>query len=398
MLLERFLKYISIDTQSSEESSTTPSTQKQYDLLNLLVEELKALGVECELDEYGRIYGHINGNPTLSPIGLCAHVDTALECDGKCDNYQVIENYNGSDIPLGKSELFLSPKVYEKLNECVGKTIITTSGTSLLGADDKAGVAIIMSVIEKYKELPAEERHPLCILFTPDEEVGRGPEHFDLKKYGAEFAYTIDGADPKLIEFENFNAKSADIEVTGYSIHPGDAKGRMINAIMVLNEFISMLPGNEVPEKTSKYEGFHHITSISGDVEHAHAHFILRNHDAKKLETQANEFKTIEKYLNQKYPAGKVCVSIKDQYRNMAEIISAKPDCINHIVGVYKKLGIKYEFNPIRGGTDGATFSFLGCPCPNLGTGSYNHHGRYEFAVLEEMELLVKICLEIFRK
>lgn len=398
MLLERFIKYISIDTQSSEESNDTPSTAKQYDLLNILVNELKELEVDCELDQYGRIYGFIEGNRSLEPIGLCAHVDTALECNGKCDNYQIIKNYDGCDIRLGNTGLILSPNKYSKLNECLGKTIITTGGTSLLGADDKAGVAIIMSVIEEYKKIPILERHPFCILFTPDEEVGRGPEHFDAQKYGASFAYTIDGADPKYIEFENFNAKCVDIDITGYSIHPGDAKDKMVNAIMVLNEFISLLPSNKVPEKTSGYEGFNHATSISGDVEHAHAHFILRNHDASKLETQVNEFITIEKFLNQKYLSGKVVLTFKDQYRNMAEIIARKPMCKEHIEKIYKKLGIQYSFTPIRGGTDGATFSFLGCPCPNLGTGSYNHHGRYEFAVLEEMELLVRICTEIFKK
>lgn len=397
MLLDKFLRYVKIDTQSDDESTLTPSTIKQYDLLNLLKKELDELGVQNELDQYGRLYAKVPGNPKYANIGLCSHVDTALECSGKDVNPQIITNYDLSDIPLGNSGLVLSPKEFSKLKELKGKTLITTDGTTLLGADDKAGLAIIMEVLERYLSLDVDSRRGLSILFTPDEEIGRGPEHFDPEKYGCEFAYTIDGADPKYIEIENFNAKSINIDIKGKSIHPGSAKGVMINASLVLAEFMNSLPKDMIPAKTSKREGFNHVVSISGDVEHASAHYILRNHDAKILEKQVNDFLSIKDRLIKEYPGVEINLEIAEQYKNMYEIIEAKPECKRHIENVYKRLGIEFEYDPIRGGTDGATFSFKGVPCPNLGTGSYNHHGRYEFAVLEEMEKMVNIGLEIFK-
>lgn len=397
MLLDRFIKYVKIDTQSDEESKLTPSTLRQYDLLNLLKEELNELGVESELDQYGRLYACVEGSPKFNRIGLCAHVDTALECSGKNVKPQIIKDYDLKDIPLGKSGLSLSPKEFSKLKECKGKTLITTDGTTLLGADDKAGVAIIMHTLEQYLKLPVESRRGLSILFTPDEEIGRGPEHFSKEKYNCEFAYTVDGDDPKYVEYENFNAKAIVISIEGKSIHPGSAKGVMINAGLLLSEFISKLPEDMVPSKTEWKEGFNHLNYFEGDVEKAKAHYILRNHDAKILEKQVQDFVNIRDELLKKYPGSKIELEILDQYRNMAEIIEKYPNVKNHIEHVYKKLNLPLEYKPIRGGTDGATFSFKGVPCPNLGTGSYNHHGRYEFAVLEEMELLSKICLEIFR-
>lgn len=397
MLLDNFIKYVKIDTQSDEESSSTPSSQKQYDLLNVLKKQLDELGVTNELDEYGRLYAHVEGNPKYSNIGLCAHVDTALECSGKDVKPQVIKNYDLKDIALGKSGLYLSIKEFPKLKECKGKTIITTDGTTLLGADDKAGVAIIMDVLEKYLQLDKNSRRGLSILFTPDEEIGRGPEHFSREKYNCEFAYTIDGDDPKYVEYENFNAKAINILIEGKSIHPGSAKGVMVNAGLLLSEFISMLPKDMIPSKTEWKEGFNHLNHFEGDVEKAKAYYILRNHDSKMLEKQVNDFIFIRDELLKKYPGSKIELEIIDQYRNMAEIIEKYPNVKNHIEKVYKKLNLPLEYKPIRGGTDGATFSFKGVPCPNLGTGSYNHHGRYEFAVLEEMELLSKICLEIFK-
>ena len=397
MLLDRFLRYVKIDTQSDEDSSSTPSTSKQYDLLNLLKEELLQLGVKSEIDKYGRLYAKVEGNKNYSNIGLCAHVDTALECSGKDVKPQVIKDYDLSDIPLGKSGLMLSPKEFKKLNELKGKTLITTDGTTLLGADDKAGVAIIMDILENYLMIDVDKRRGLSILFTPDEEIGRGPEHFDPKKYGCEFAYTIDGSEPEAIEIENFNAKAIQIEIKGKSIHPGDAKGVMVNASLVLAEFMAMLPQDMIPAKTEKREGFNHVVAIEGNVEKASAHYILRNHDADLLVKQVSDFETIKKQLLKKYPSSEISLQITDQYRNMIEVINKNPACKNHIETVFKKLGFKYEYKPIRGGTDGATFSFKGVPCPNLGTGSYNHHGRYEFAVLEEMEKMVQIGLEIFK-
>ena len=397
MLLDRFLRYVKIDTQSDEESNTSPSTMKQYDLLNLLKEELENLGVKASLDEYGRLYAKVEGNKAYSNIGLCAHVDTALECSGKDVKPQVVKDYDLKDIPLGKSGLSLSPSEFAKLKELKGKTLITTDGTTLLGADDKAGVAIIMEVLENYLKIEKDKRRGLSILFTPDEEIGRGPEHFDPVKYGCEFAYTIDGSEPEAIEIENFNAKSVSISITGKSIHPGDAKDVMINASLVLAEFVNLLPKDMIPAKTSGREGFNHVVSISGDVEHASAHYILRNHDSAILEKQVEDFKNIQSKLLEKYPGSAISLQFADQYRNMAEVIAKHPECKNHIEKVFNRLGFKCVYKPIRGGTDGATFSFKGVPCPNLGTGSYNHHGRYEFAVLEEMEKMVQIGLEIFK-
>lgn len=397
MLLDDFLSYVKIDTQSDENSSSTPSSKKQFDLLNLLKKQLDELNVKCEIDKYGRLYGFIKGDNTRDCVGLCAHVDTALECSGKDVKPQIIKNYDGKDIPLGSSGLYLSSKDFPKLNECLGKTIIITDGTTLLGADDKAGIAIIMAVIRNVLSMKESERRPLAVLFTPDEEIGRGPEHFDAKKYGAKYAYTIDGADPKLISIENFNAKSAHIEIKGKSIHPGEGKDKLVNASLLLNEFISSLPKDMIPYKTSGREGFNHLVSISGDVENAEAHYILRNHDSLILERQVQEFLFTRDKIQKEYPDANVKVEVKDQYRNMYEIIQKQPECKITIENIFNKLGLIYEYEATRGGTDGATFSFLGCPCPNLGTGSYNHHGRYEFAVLEEMELMVKIVTEIFK-
>ena len=397
MLLDDFLRYVKIDTQSDEESESTPSSKKQYDLLNLLKKELDALRVECSLDEFGRLYGYIPGNKDYDCVGLCAHVDTALECSGKDVKPQIIKDYDLKDIPLGKSGLTLSPSQFPKLKECKGKTIITTDGTTLLGADDKAGVAIIMDVIRNVLSMKENERRPMAILFTPDEEIGRGPEHFNAKKYRAKYAYTIDGADPKLISVENFNAKSAHVVVTGKSIHPGEGKGKLLNAILLLNEYISMLPPHMTPYHTEGREGFIHVVSISGDVEHAEAHFILRSHDAKELDYEVNTLWNVKDEIENKYKGSKVHVETKDQYRNMLEVIEKHPECKETIETIYNKLGLPFEYEATRGGTDGATFSFLGCPCPNLGTGSYNHHGRYEFAVLEEMQLMSKIATEIFK-
>jgi len=397
MLLDRFIKYVKIDTQSSEDSATSPSTMKQYDLLNLLKSELDSLGVQNELDEFGRLYATVEGNPSLDRIGLCAHVDTALECSNTNVQPQIIKNYDLSPIKLGNSGYVIDPSEFKKLLELKGKTLITTDGTTLLGADDKAGVAIIMETLENYLKLPIDERRGFSILFTPDEEVGRGPENFNLSKYNCKFAYTIDGSDPKYIEIENFNAKAFDINITGKSIHPGDAKGVMINAALVMADFINRLPKDMIPAKTELREGFNHITALSGEVEHAYAHYILRNHDSKILEKQVNDFYDIKNKLEEEYPGVVIDLKLKDQYKNMFEVIEKDPTCKNHIENVYKKLGLSFEYDPIRGGTDGATFSFLGCPCPNLGTGSYNHHGRLEFAVLEEMQLLVKICTEMLK-
>ena len=398
MLLDRFLRYVKIDTQSDDNSSSTPSTMKQWDLLNLLKSELDNLGVQNTLTETGRLYAFVPGNDELTPIGVCAHVDTAPDFSGTNVNPQIIENYNCKKITLGESGRVLDPKEYVVLESLKGKTLITTDGNTLLGADDKAGVSIIMEVIEGVLKLEPSERRPMYILFTPDEEVGRGAEELDREKFAAKFAYTFDGSYPNIINIETFNAKAAEVKIIGKTIHPGSAKGIMINAASILSEFISKLPKEMVPEKTEGYEGFNHLIEMNGNCEEATAHFILRNHDKVILEKQVAQYSEITLELRRKYPKAKIEVKIKDQYQNMIEIIDKQPDCKNFIEGVFAKLNITPRYEPVRGGTDGATFSFKGCPCPNLGTGSYNHHGPYEFAVLEQMEELVRLGVEIFKK
>lgn len=397
MLLERFINYVKIDTQSDENSQLTPSTKKQFDLLNLLEKELTALGVKNELTKEGRLYAFIPGNDKYEAIGLCAHVDTAPDFSGTNVNPKVIKKYDGSDIKLGKTDRILSPNEYPRLLKEVGKTLVVTDGTTLLGADDKAGVAIIMEVVEAALKMNVYERRPMYILFTPDEEVGRGAEIFDVEKFKAVFAYTFDGSEPNVINIETFNAKSAQINVIGKAIHPGDAKGIMVNAALVLSEFIGMLPKKMIPSMTQNHQGFNHLTEIEGNVEKASMHYILRNHDMTKLEKQEMMFRRIALKLEKKYPGAKIELKLSDSYKNMLSVIMDRPACKNHIEKVYKNLGISYEYAPIRGGTDGTTFSYMGCPTPNLGTGSYNHHGPYEFAVVEEMEQLVKIGIEIFK-
>ena len=398
MLLERFIRYVKIDTQSNDESTSTPSTSKQWDLLNLLKSELDALGVQNELTETGRLYAFVPGNEELVPIGVCAHVDTAPDFSGANVNPQIVEKYNGKKILLGDSGRVLDPAEYEILESLKGKTLITTDGKTLLGADDKAGVSIIMEVIETVLNLEQNERRPMYILFTPDEEVGRGAEELDREKFAAKFAYTFDGANPDVINIETFNAKAAEVKIVGKTIHPGSAKGIMINAASILTEFISKLPKEMVPEKTEGYEGFNHLIEMNGNCEEATAHFILRNHDKAILEKQVAQYSEITLELRRKYPKAKIDVKIKDQYQNMIEIIDKQPECKNFIESVFNRLNIEPKYEPVRGGTDGATFSFKGCPTPNLGTGSYNHHGPYEFAVLEQMEELVKLGIEIFKK
>ena len=398
MLLDRFLEYVKIDTQSDDFSTTTPSTKKQFNLLNLLKKQLDELGVKNELTKTGRLYGFIPGNEDLVAIGVNAHVDTAPDFTGTNVQPNVIKNYDGKTIILGKSGRFLDPKEYPVLQKLVGKTLITTNGETLLGADDKAGVSIIMEVIKEVLKLKQVERHPMYILFTPDEEVGRGAEELDTNKFKAKFAYTFDGNYPTSINVETFNAAGAEVTIIGKAIHTGYAKGILINAGAIGVEFVSMLPKDTVPEKTSGREGFNHLDDFHGNTEKCTMHFMLRNHDLKKLEAQKKLFEKITSELQAKYPGAKIELKIKDSYRNMVEVINKNPECKEHIEKVYKKLGYELNYELVRGGTDGATFSFKGCPTPNLGTGSYNHHGPYEFACLEQMEQLVRIGVEIFKK
>ena len=394
--LERFIRYIKIDTQSDDESSSTPSAMKEFDLLNLLKKELAELGIESEITKEGRLYAFLEGEKGMDVIGLNSHVDTALEMPGKDVKPQIIENYDGKTIKLN-DEYSMSPEEFSSLKGHEGDTLVVTSGDTLLGGDDKAGVAVIMSVLAylvKHKEV---KHHPITILFTPDEEIGRGPEHFDAKKFGADYAYTIDGDYPDHIDYENFNAAHADVTIHGVGIHPGEAKGRMVNAISLGVLFDSMLGQEARPENTDGHEGFNHCGSFSGDVSKAELHYIIRNHDKAKFEAQKKKFEEIKEFIEKKYPTAKIDLEIGNDYRNMKEIIDQDPRALNHAVETLKKMGIKPVYAPVRGGTDGATFSFHGCPTPNLGTGSYNHHSRYEFLSVRDFNQMIEIVKELVK-
>ena len=377
--LERFLRYIKIDTQSDDESTSTPSAKKEYDLLNLLRKELLELGIEGEITKEGRLYAFLDGEKGLDVIGLNSHVDTALEMPGKNVKAQIIENYDGGYIKLN-DEYQMSPKEFSSLKGHEGDTLVVTSGDTLLGGDDKAGVAVIMSVLAYLVKNKEVKHHPIAILFTPDEEIGRGPEHFDAKKFGADYAYTIDGDYPDHIDIENFNAAHADVTIHGVGIHPGEAKGRMVNAISLGVLFDSMLGQEARPENTDGHEGFNHCGSFFGDVSKAELHYIIRNHDKAKFEAQKEKFEEIKEFIEKKYPT-----------------IDEDPRALNHAVEVFKKMGIKPVHAPVRGGTDGATFSFHGCPTPNLGTGSYNHHSRYEFLSVRDFNQMIEIVKELVK-
>ena len=394
--LERFLRYIKIDTQSDDESTSTPSAKKEYDLLNLLRKELLELGIEGEITKEGRLYAFLEGEKGLDVIGLNSHVDTALEMPGKNVKAQIIENYDGGYIKLN-DEYQMSPKEFSSLKGHEGDTLVVTSGDTLLGGDDKAGVAVIMSVLAYLVKNKEIKHHPIAILFTPDEEIGRGPEHFDAKKFGADYAYTIDGDYPDHIDIENFNAAHADVTIHGVGIHPGEAKGRMVNAISLGVLFDSMLGQEARPENTDGHDGFNHCGSFTGDVSKAELHYIIRNHDKEKFEAQKKKFLEIKEFIEKKYPTAKIDLEMGDDYRNMKEIIDEDPRALNHAVEVFKKMGIEPVHAPVRGGTDGATFSFLGCPTPNLGTGSYNHHSRYEFLSVRDFNQMIEIVKELVK-
>jgi len=393
--IERFIRYAKVDTQSDEDSVATPSCQKELDLSKMLVSELKEMGVEAYLNEYGIVYGKVPGDDSLDPIGLNAHVDTAQEVTDTNCNPRVVENYDGGVIKLSE-EFSMSPEQFPTLSKFIGDDLVVTDGTTLLGADDKAGVAIIMSVIEYYVKNPQIRHHPICFCFTPDEEIGRGPENFDAKAFGAAYAYTIDGSEHDVISIENFNAAHADIKFKGVSIHPGEAKGKLINAATLAFKFDALLPEFKRPEYTEHREGFNHLTSIVGGSDECKVHYIIRNHDPKLLEDQKEEFRNAAKTLQERFPKATIDLTIKDDYRNMKEVLDKDPRAINKIEEVFKKLNLTPIYEPIRGGTDGATFSFKGCPTPNLGTGSYNHHGRFEYLSVGEFHKIIEIVKIIF--
>ena len=398
MLLERFINYVKIDTMSSEDQTTTPSTLKQFDLARLLEKELQELRlVDIKLSEHCILTATLPSNcESNEVVGFIAHLDTIPGFSGTNVNPNVVYNYDGSTIEL-KNNIKLSPSQFPFMNDLIGKTLITTDGTTVLGADDKAGVAIIMEMLEYFvkNDIPHKT---IKVAFTPDEEIGGGIDSFNVNEFGADYAYTIDGGAYNEINYENFNAASAIVKVNGLDIHPGSAKGQMINAVSIACEFEMMLDEFAKPMYTEGYEGFNHLCEMSGCVTTATMDYILRNHDLAKLEKQKQDFINIAEKLNQKYGANTVELQIKDSYKNMAEYIKKDPRSVIAATKAMQRLGINTVTSPIRGGTDGAKLTLMGLNTPNLGTGGYNCHGPYEFACLEEMEIVVDIIKEIAKK
>ncbi|MBW6410606.1 peptidase T [Clostridium weizhouense] len=398
---ERLLKYVKVYTTSEENSKTNPTTERQFDLAHLLVEEMKELGIrDVRCDKNCYVYGHIpatEGYEDKKSIGLIAHMDTAPSALGKNVNPQIIENYDGEDVLLKTTNTILSPKKFPHLKDLKGRTLITTDGTTLLGADDKAGIAEILTACETIinNNIPHGK---ICIAFTPDEEVGQGADLFDVKNFGADFAYTIDGGVEGEISYENFNAAGVKVEISGVSVHPGSAKNTMINALNVAIEFNSMLPACEKPEYTEGYEGFYYLEKLSGNTDHASMEYILRDHDAEKFEVKKSLIKLAEKLINEKYGEGTIKATIKEQYRNMVELVKPCIHLIDNATEAMKSLGVTPVVEPIRGGTDGARLSYMGLPCPNLGTGGYAFHGEYEHITVEGMDICTNIIIEILKR
>lgn len=395
-IVEKFIRYAKIDTQSNPNSNSWPSTFKQKDLSILLVEELKEMGLNAFLDEFGYVYAKVPANVKgKRPIGFIAHVDTSFDAPGNNVNPRIIKNYHGQEIILN-SNYKMDPKTFKSLNDVIGDDIIVTDGNTLLGADDKAGIAIIMDFLQKLTEenLPHGE---IYICFTPDEEIGRGADKFNLEYFKADFAYTLDGSKVGGIDYENFNASSADIKFIGKSIHPGSAKLKLVNAIHLAMEFHSLLPTFKDPAFTENKEGFNHLSNIKGSVEEAVMHYIIRNHDYSEFKNQEKYFYNIQRYLNDKYGYNAVEVDIKESYLNMFEIIKKDMTPVNIAIQAIKKVNLIPFSEPIRGGTDGARLTYMGLPCPNLGTGGYNFHGRYEFLSINQMKKAVLILFEIIK-
>lgn len=397
-ILDRFLRYVGVDTQSNEESESQPSTAKQLNLLRMLRDELEALGVQATLDEFGYVMATIpsNINSTVPAIGFIAHVDTAPDASGADIKPQIINEYDGGEIELkGVPGLSLKPSEFPEMLHYVGETLITTDGTTLLGADDKAGVAEIMDAVQYMVEHPDFKHGEIKIGFTPDEEIGRGVVKFDVPRFGADYAYTMDGGEIGELEFENFNAASAKIHIQGRNVHPGYAKGKMKNAILVGMELNSLLPIEQRPEYTEGYEGFFHLIGFSGSVEEADITYIIRDHDRQKFEEKKKTVLDCCDFINLKYGQGTANPIVKDQYYNMREQVEPHYQVVEKAVKAMEKAGIKPKIQPIRGGTDGANLSFKGLPCPNIFAGGLNFHGKMEFVPLRSMEKASEVILNI---
>ncbi|UNY98869.1 peptidase T [Zhouia spongiae] len=399
-IIDRFISYVTIDTQSDPDSNTTPSTKKQWDLANKLVEELKNMGMQdVSIDENAYIMATLPSNVEheVPAIGFVAHFDTTPDYSGTNVKPQIINNYDGKDIVLNKeNNIILSPDYFEDLLLYKGQTLITTDGTTLLGADDKAGITEIMEAMKYLINNPGIKHGKIRVGFTPDEEIGRGAHKFDVKKFGADWAYTMDGSQIGELEYENFNAAGVVVKLSGKSVHPGYAKGKMVNSLIIANEFLSLLPPREIPQSTEEREGFFHFYGIKGDVELTQIDGIIRDHDRNNFEARKELILQIADDLKSKYGDDAVSIEIKDQYYNMRE----KVEPVFHIVEIaeeaMKQLGITPIIKPIRGGTDGSQLSYMGLPCPNIFAGGHNFHGRYEYIPVESMvkatEVIVKIA------
>ena len=402
-LIERFLKYVKIDTESMHESELTPSTLKQLDLGKVLVQELHDLGLnDAYMSSEGVVYAWLKSNMDheVDRIGFVAHMDTSPDMSGKNVNPHIIENYDGSTIVLNeKLNITMSPNDFPSLKMDVGSDLIVTDGTTLLGADDKAGVAEIMDMIQYFVCHPEVKHGDISIAFTPDEEVGRGTENFDVDVFNADYAYTVDGGNASDVDFENFNASSAKVIVNGLSIHPGTAKNKMKNSLLMAMEFQSLLPVFDNPAYTEGYEGFNHLTTMSGDCERTVMNYIIRNHDRDLLNKQKRDFENAKNFMNCKYGEGTIELIIEETYANMRTYIEQKMEMIDQVYEVITEMGLTPKSSAIRGGTDGASLTYMGLPCPNLGTGGRNCHGKFEYASINEMrqvsELLKGIVIKV---
>ena len=398
-LVERFLKYVSFDTQSDENSGVTPSSAKQMVFAQYLKNELEDLGLEeIELDEHGYLYATLpaNTDKQVPTIGFIAHMDTSPDMSGANVTPRIVHKYDGLDIVLCEEEsIILAPAQFPELLEHKGEDLIVTDGKTLLGADDKAGIAEIVSAIVYLQEHPEIKHGKIRVGFNPDEEIGLGAHKFDVAKFGCEWAYTMDGSEVGELEFENFNAAAAKVIVKGRNVHPGYAKGKMVNAIRVANEFMSLVPADETPEATEGYEGFYHVVGVEGEVEQATISYIIRDHDRTKFETRKEAMLAWAEEINAKYGAGTVVVELKDQYYNMRQQIEPVMHIIDIAFKAMEEVGVTPKVKAIRGGTDGAQLSFKGLPCPNVFAGGLNFHGRYEFVPIQSMEKAMQVVVKI---
>ncbi|KGR79350.1 peptidase T [Ureibacillus manganicus] len=396
-VIERLIRYAKVDTTSNPESTTTPSTEKQFDLLNLLKDELETIGLtEITLDENGYLFATLpaNTDKEIPTLGFLAHVDTSPDFSGTNVNPQRIDNYDGGDIQLPNG-LVMSPSYFPNLNNYVGQTLITTDGNTLLGADDKAGIAEIVTAMEYLIEHPEVKHGKIRVAFTPDEEIGRGPHKFDVEKFGADFAYTLDGGPLGELQYESFNAAGAKVTTRGTSVHPGSAKDKMVNAITLAIKFQNEMPENEVPEKTEGYEGFIHLMNFNGHIEEAKLSYIIRDHDREKFEAKKAHMLAVEKKIKEAYGEDAITVEIEDQYYNMGEKILEVKEIVDIAKKALENLNITPVIEPVRGGTDGSQLSYMGLPTPNIFAGGENMHGKYEYVSAETMEQATKVILEI---